>query len=901
MSKFRWLLIFGILAGLVLLFFNRLAFSGQILARGDTFLYFYPYWQAAADHLVAGQLPMWNEHLFMGAPFLANSQAGLLYPLNWPLWALLPTPYAVSASIILHIIIAAVGTYLAARRCYALARPAALLAAVLFALGGYLTAQVEHVNQVQGLAWLPWLLAVWGPVSAVPVNRVTHMRRVLAVSLLFSLQFLAGHTQTVFISGVGFTIWLLLSYLGRWRAAPEAASFWRALRPVLWLLPAGLLALLLVAAQLLPTFELAGLSARQGGLPANEALSFSLHPLLLGRALLPAYGQQLFTEYVAFLPLTALFLAVLGGWQWRNRPGLWPLWGLVMLGLFFALGQFNPLYQLLVRLPGFNLFRVPARWLVLYALGMSFLAGWGLQALLYERRYSLRKPLLFAGISAAGLMVWSFLAVPLTRWLPLGAEVKAAYPGWLTAIGWLAEIALLLVVLMIWHGSRPVRGGVLAGLVLVFLFLAGRSLPYNHPTTPAAYFELRAPVTRLLVEQDCAVSPESCGPPPGRVLSLSNIFFDLGDQPELESIYADFLSEEAFFDYLVASKHKAVLSPNLPLGYSLASVDGFDGGVLPLDDYATTTVLLLPPGMRSTDGRLREFMTAVPEARWLDLFNARYLITDKVGDEWRQGVFFDRQHPVQLATGQQIAVGHLPDYEATTIWVLGGGAPGRILAQSPGNQWELIPEPAGPSLWSASLPEPAVLTALTLQGPEDPAGWQLEGLALVDRRDDTFQTLVPGQYRLIHSGDVKIYENLDVLPRAFLVGEWQWTTDTEEAVAEMARPEFNPRQKAVLIGAGGERESTKPITGRVEIREYRLDSVTMMVETDTEALLILADAHYPGWQATIEGEPATIYQADGLFRGVFVPAGENEIVFSLVSSAFETGRVSNRLFSPALL
>ena len=93
----------------------------------------------------------------MGAPFLANSQAGFFYPLNWPVWLLLPTPYAVSASILVHVVIAGAGVYLAGRRTLALTRPAALLGAALFALGGYLTAQVEHVNQLQGLAWLPWL------------------------------------------------------------------------------------------------------------------------------------------------------------------------------------------------------------------------------------------------------------------------------------------------------------------------------------------------------------------------------------------------------------------------------------------------------------------------------------------------------------------------------------------------------------------------------------------------------------------------------------------------------------------------------------------------------------------------------------------------------------------------
>jgi hypothetical protein len=119
-----------LLAAAVIIFFNKMALTNLILARGDTLLYFYPYWQAAADALQAGHVPLWNPDLFMGAPFIANSQVGFFYPLNWPFWLLLPTPYAISGSILLHLLIAAVGTYLAGRRHLALGRPAALLAAL---------------------------------------------------------------------------------------------------------------------------------------------------------------------------------------------------------------------------------------------------------------------------------------------------------------------------------------------------------------------------------------------------------------------------------------------------------------------------------------------------------------------------------------------------------------------------------------------------------------------------------------------------------------------------------------------------------------------------------------------------------------------------------------------------
>ena len=893
-----------------------MAFSNLILARGDTFLYFYPYWEAAAEALRAGRAPLWNPFLFMGAPFLANSQAGFFYPLNWPLWLLLPTPYAVSAAILLHLAIAGVGAYLAGRRVLGLGRMAGLVTAVAFALGGYLTAQVEHVNQLQGLAWLPWFLVVVGGRSA--RNGHALLRQALGVAVLFALQLLAGHTQTTFITGVGVGVWILCGEgrgaSGEWRgargewASGEGARGRGARRVGAWLVGrvgpvvvGGGLALLLAAAQLLPTLELTGLSSRQGGLPPNEVLSFSLHPLLLARALLPAYGQGLFSEYTAVLPLTVLALAWFGGWQWRRRPEVRPALVLTGVGLFLALGAFNPLYWLLARLPGFDFFRAPARWLALYALGAALLAGVGWQTLA-ARKMNWQRPLRFSLFLLLLLMAWGYAAAFFTRWIPLGPEAPFEPPGLVTRLGWLLEVGVLLVVESFarqgWgRWQRPL----LAGAALLALFLATRTHPYNNLTTPAAYFDLRPPIARL---QALAIEP------PARFLSLSGIFFDPGDQAEIDSIYVDQLDAAARYDYTIAIKQKEIIAPNLPLIYGLAAVDGFDGGILPLSSYSQLAQLVLPPGVETTDGRLREQLTAVPEDRWLDLFNARYLITDKVGDAWREGVFFDRQHPLNLATAPGW-VGYLPDFEATELRLLATAAPGGVEVETvDGRIWQLAPElhgapeSRGAELHVVRFPAPARLQALTVGpcAPADAANCMLQALTLVDGRDGAFQPLALGNYRLIHSGDVKIYANLDVQPRAFLVRDWQWRADVVASVATMRAPDFDPRATAVLVGAGDLPQNPQPDAAMTaDIVAYAPEQVVVRTRSAVDALLLLSDANYPGWAVTLDGQPQPLYQANGLFRAVFVPAGEHEVVFTFRSRPFESGRWVSLLTLTAVL
>src|SRR5690606_36973002 len=77
----------------------------------------------------------------------------------------------------------------------------------------------------------------------------------------------------------------------------------------------------------------------------------------------------------------------------------------------------------------------------------------------------------------------------------------------------------------------------------------------------------------------------------------------------------------------------------------------------------------------------------------------------------------------------------------------------------------------------------------------------------------------------------------------------------------------------------------------VSITTYQPEHIELSVDAAAPALLILTDSFYPGWQATLDGEPVTILQTDVLFRGVFVPEGEHRLVMTFESESWERGRV----------
>ena len=933
---------------LVLLAFWHIGPAGRVVAGGDLFTYFYPYWAEATRALQAGRLPLWNPYLFMGVPFLANSQVGLLYPLNWPLWLLLPPHHSLHWSIIIHLCLAATGAYLYARGSLRLGRLGAWTAGAALALGGYLGAQVEHVNQLQALAWFPWLLALY--------DRAVRRRGGLAfvgLTATVGMVLLAGHTQSAFISLVG---------LGVYGLAPAAwdglrGRGWRPLwrRTAVWA-GAAVLAAALAAAQLLPTFQLARLSVRAGGLPFNERVSFSLSPVYLARALLPGYVQPVEPEnieYVATLGMSGLWLATCGllvmmrrrrgvGESFAGQDSRVSLRGMSLLaglGLFLALGLYNPLYLLLARfVPGFAHFRVPARWLALWAFGAAMLAGVGIERVARGDLRPARREWAVGGGALAVLLVLG----------ALGGRANLA-----TVAGWLVAAALVTGLVWLAQMRRP-RGSSLhwilalgmVALVAVELLLSARTLPHARATAPQAYTSLRPAAAHLLAAGEGRQ-------PPDRFLSLSALIFDPGDLPELRLIYGGQLSPDALYDLIVSAKHREVLSPNLPLAFGVPAVDGYDGGVLPLARYLALQRAFLPGEQVALDGRLRENLAQVPDGRWLSLFGVRYVITDKVSDAWIDDVFYDLQFGAHLSTNEAAEVAYVPPFEATALGLvsyLEGAAPlpdgtpvGEVTlgfadgttrtftlragletaeglygpqvahAQTTvgGHFWPLaLSDVLSPSTPAASLPplrtglskgeveggqpegndyaarlrwdEAAVPVSVAVWATLPEGRLVVRGVSLIDERTDSFQSLVlsdRGHFRLVHSGDVKVYENLDVLGRAFVAHRAWAVAGEEEALARMQAADFDPTADVVVEG-GRDETLPRPLgSEQVRVVAYAPERVEVEADLTAPGYLVLTDAAYPGWRAWVDGEEVEVLTADLLFRAVRLEAGRHRVVF----------------------
>ena len=844
--RLRWILPLIVLIGLTLLFYRGLAFSELILARGDTFNYFYPYWDARNEAFRNFQLPLWTDDLFMGAPLLANPQLGIFYPLNW-ITAPLRAPNAIKVSILLHSVIAGAGMAFLYATVFGARLLPMLTAAIVYSFSATLGAHVEQINQFQGLAWLPFLFAIY--------HRLLRGRKVGRDGMLFAavmaLQIFCGHTQTVFISGVGLGVY----GIGLGFGAPDRA---RATAKHLLLLAVGVgMALLLTLPQLLPSAELMGMSNRGGGFNTQEATAFSLPPTLLGRALLPGYDGQLFGEYMASVGIIAMGLALYGGMAGGGETRQRRLWLLMaLLGLLLALGRYNPIYLPLAELPGLNLFRVPARFLTLTTVALALLCGCGVAALgerLSDARSRRAAGLILAGIGVLILLTRFVLPVDPADFMGESDISDGSLALWATA--W-----LLLFILLHWRAKWIA----FAALPLISgeLLLAAGNMPYNDLAPPDVYLGQRFSISQLLAYQSDEIVPS-------RTLSISQRYFDPGDIAALRARYDKLgMGERAQFHALDAVKKGETLSPNLALTWGIPSVDGFGGGITPTLAYSQFASLLLPEGApRLVDGRLGERLArnecrgaCMPSPRSLRLSDIRYLLTDKTHDLWHEGVAYD----VALA-----------DYWRDTERV--------ALPGPPYDEARILHLKALPGMEdSLQLANGMLLTIAEIESLNAILSGRQSIVAVTaasSQADGVFMPLQPPPFERVLSSDIKLYRFAYERGRAYLAADAIILPDTW-AGREAALESLREGDGDVIHGAPTLPANKLTQPGALRFTAYSDTDIRLTVEAPSDAWLILSDAWYPGWRASVNGAASPIYRANVMLRAIRVPGGESEVVMT---------------------
>lgn len=554
----------------------------------DTAAYSGPNLVVSLDAIRDGRLPQWNTDIFGGVTHIGNAQAAVFEPLMW-LASPLPTHRALSTIIVAHVVILGLGMWWLLRHRLALSLHAAALGTATVIGSGLVMSRSLQFEQIAVVSWVPWVLVG----VDLSIQAEGRRSRLVVLPVTGALVAVSGHPQQVLIALPLVAAWCLGRFLD---VSPGWAGFRR-------LAGAGALAVAIAAAQLLPVVLSLGDSAIVGDRSLADA-SNPTYSAQIRRLPGTFFGDVTQTvhpfttnsfEAMGFVGAIAGALALLGllaVWPRRQRWTTAALVAAAAFGTICAVGPRTVAYRVMYRVvPGFDLARVPGRWMLLVVLSAAILAAVGLDQI---DTGALRSRRVIIAAVALGVITAA------TWWGPFERALGGGVVWWVIAFALVTGAALAAAR---WPAARSVA---LVGLVIaasVELGVMSRHSFAREVSLPQPFTDLGTELTDFLADQ------------PGRALALSDDRrFDPG--------------------YLVPS-----LRPNTNAALGVASIDGYDGGTQVTTRWVEAVSALMSgridPQLRlhpQVDLPVSTEVSARLGVRWLVVDTDQILIEDAAPD-----------------------------------------------------------------------------------------------------------------------------------------------------------------------------------------------------------------------------------------------------------------------------
>ncbi|MEX2478149.1 MAG: YfhO family protein [Gracilimonas sp.] len=148
---------------------------------------------------------------------------------------------------------------------------------------------------------------------------------------------------------------------------------------------------------------------------------------------------------------------------------------------------------------------------------------------------------------------------------------------------------------------------------------------------------------------------------------------------------------------------------------------------------------------------------------------------------------------------------------------------------------------------------------------------------------------LPGFEPVFESEKGTVYENINVLPKAFFVDSVITVQDPVEAFEHLNPGQLDFSQTA-LVETSKNITSTTDSTSSIQVTNYTGPEVSLKIERDKPGFLVLSEIYYPaGWIAELNGEEIPIYKTNYILRGFEIPSGEHQLKLRFEPSSYSIG------------
>lgn len=148
---------------------------------------------------------------------------------------------------------------------------------------------------------------------------------------------------------------------------------------------------------------------------------------------------------------------------------------------------------------------------------------------------------------------------------------------------------------------------------------------------------------------------------------------------------------------------------------------------------------------------------------------------------------------------------------------------------------------------------------------------------------------MPG-LRQVYTGQTSaVYENLELLPKAFFVDSLVYANSSQEAFSFIDQPDVDYSKVAVVETLEKFNASSDTLSS-VEITNYTGPEITLKTSRSKPGFLVLSEIYYPaGWIAKLDGKEIPIHKTNYVLRGLEIPEGEHTLELEFRPKSYSLG------------